>query len=159
MISLYVAHIRPLLDYCSTVWNVGYVGDSQIVENVQRRWTRSIDGMAGLDYGARLRRLDLFSVKGRMLRSDLIKYWKILRGDADESLGGLFQSAPRVGTRGHAFRLVLPSAVSDMKRRFFPSRCVRVWNGLPAEVVEGDSLTSFKRLLAVHLGDRLFLYD
>ena len=26
MITLFVTHIRPIVDYCSTLWNVGYAG-------------------------------------------------------------------------------------------------------------------------------------
>ena len=34
MVSLFVTHIRPILDYCSTVWNVGYAGDLALLEGV-----------------------------------------------------------------------------------------------------------------------------
>jgi hypothetical protein len=27
MISLFISYIRPILDYCCCVWNVGYLGD------------------------------------------------------------------------------------------------------------------------------------
>ena len=30
MVSNFISHIRPILDYCSTFWNSGYVGDSHI---------------------------------------------------------------------------------------------------------------------------------
>ena len=43
MTPLFVTHIRPILDYCSTVWNVGYDGDVTLLEGVQRRWTKNID--------------------------------------------------------------------------------------------------------------------
>ena len=38
MITLFKSHIRPILDYCSPLWNVGYIHDL-ILEQVQRRWT------------------------------------------------------------------------------------------------------------------------
>ena len=50
MVSLFVSHIRPILDYCSSVWNVGYLGDAEALEGVQRRWTREINGMDHLEY-------------------------------------------------------------------------------------------------------------
>ena len=42
MISLYVSHITPLLDYASPVWNSGYLEDLRLLEGVQRGWTRTI---------------------------------------------------------------------------------------------------------------------
>ena len=39
MVSLFVSHIRPLIDYCSCVWNVGYLADVRRLESLQRRWT------------------------------------------------------------------------------------------------------------------------
>ena len=59
---------------CIMVWNVGYEGDTSLIESVQRRWTKNIDGLRGLTYRERLKSLKLFSTKGRLLRTDLIKY-------------------------------------------------------------------------------------
>ena len=35
MVSLFVSHIRPIVDFCSNVWNVGYFGDIRLLESVQ----------------------------------------------------------------------------------------------------------------------------
>ena len=72
MLTLFVTHIRPIIEYCSSVWNVGYLGDIRSVEALQRRWTKEIDGMAGVRYEDRLRMLDLSSIRGRLLRKDLV---------------------------------------------------------------------------------------
>ena len=73
-------HIRPLLEYCSCVWNTGYAQDLKLLESVQRRWTKRIDGLRSLSYDDRLRALNLYSAQGRLLRADLIQYWKIFNG-------------------------------------------------------------------------------
>ena len=81
MLALFVSHIRPTIDYCSSVWNTGYLGDIRKMESVQRRWTREVAGLESLEYGSRLRELGLYSVRGRLLRADLKKnvqgssYW------------------------------------------------------------------------------------
>ncbi len=67
MISLYLTHIRPVIEFSSVVWHTGYEGDLGLLEGVQRRWTKQISGLANLDYGARLASLDLYSVRGRLL--------------------------------------------------------------------------------------------
>ena len=76
MCSVYIAHIRPFLEFSSFVWNTGYVGDCKLLEFVQRRWTKHVD----VKYWDHLSSLNLFSVKGRLLRADLIKYFKIFNG-------------------------------------------------------------------------------
>ena len=158
MLPLYVAHIRPLIEYASCVWNTGYCGDCRLLESVQRRWTKNIDGLSDMDYGSRLRSLDLFSVKGRLLRADLIKYWKILHGESEDLLN-MFSLAPRVGTRGHLLKLVPPPRFSDARSRSFSVRCVGVWNGLPAGVVQLTDITHFKQALAGQMYDEFLDFD
>ena len=73
MVVLFVSHIRPISDYCSCIWNVGHVSDLALLETVQRRWAKNVVGFSNLSYAERLRSLNLFSIKGRLLRSDLIR--------------------------------------------------------------------------------------
>ena len=48
--------------------------------------------MLGLSYGERLKSLNVFSIKGRLLRPALIKYGKILCSDSEGyDLAALFQ--------------------------------------------------------------------
>ena len=48
-----------------------------------------MDGMRGLEYGTRLRRLKLFSIRGRLMRIDMIKIWKAFHAEVDVGLSGL----------------------------------------------------------------------
>ena len=113
-------------------------------------------GLSELSYAERLRALNLFSIRGRFLRSDLIKYWKILcsyGGGCD--LSGMFRRS-NSRTRGHRHKLLLPLCVTDVRKRFFNVRCIGIWNSLPASVVESSSLAGFKAALTQFLGDLLF---
>ena len=156
MVTLFISHIRPMMDYCCTVWNSGYMGDVRKLESVQRRWTREIDGMNGLEYADRLRNLGLYSIYGRYLRADLIKVWKIFHAPNDIGLSHMFERSPNLNTRGHRFKLVLPLCRTEIKRRFLNVRCVKAWNSLPGDAVESCSVESFKRYLDVLLEDRFF---
>ena len=60
MIPLYVSHIRPILEYASSLWNTGYSMDLHLLESVQRRWTKTIQGLENLSYYDRLKVLNLF---------------------------------------------------------------------------------------------------
>ena len=48
MVSLFVSHIRPIMDFGSSVWNVSYLGDITLLESVQRRWTKQIADISHL---------------------------------------------------------------------------------------------------------------
>ena len=61
LMSIYRSHIRPQLEYGSTLWNTGYIGDMRMLERVQRRLTRAVHGINDMTYRERLLHLDLFS--------------------------------------------------------------------------------------------------
>ena len=78
MLNLFIPQIRPKMEYASCLWHTEYIGDSRVLESVERRWTREIDEVREMSYLNRLKCLDLFSVQGRLLRRDLITVWKIM---------------------------------------------------------------------------------
>ena len=80
--SIYVSLIRPELEYGSCLWNFEYLGDQAVLERVQRKWTKKIAGLEELPYQEWLKQLDLFSVKGRLLRADMIFVWKIFNKES-----------------------------------------------------------------------------
>ena len=160
MTVLYTTHIRPLLEYAPSVWNTGYVGDSQILESVQRRWTKRVRGLEDTPYEERLRILDLFSVKGRLIRYDMIRVWKILNGMTGIPFESVFSLSPSIGTtRGHNLKLVVPISRRDCRRRFFSVRVVNIWNSLPQSVVSSESLAQLKAGLREALSEYLFSFD
>ena len=156
MLRLFISHIRPLLDYCSTVWSMGYVGDLKRLESVQRKWTREIEGIEHLTYEERLRSLDLFSIEGRILRADLIKIWKIFNSDIETGLESIFERHSHRATRGHQCKLSIPRCRTELRRKFFNVRRVEEWNNLPQTLVSARTVESFKRGLDCHLKEKFF---
>ena len=158
MTFLLTTHIRPILEYCSCLWHTGYITDLRLLEGVQRRWTKHIDGMSMLSYAERLHALQLFSVKGCLLRADLIYCWKLFNGKCCLSVEDLFQLSTHTHTRGHCHKIFAQFARTDVRRRFFSVRCVPLWNSLPADVVCAPDLSTFKRMLTTCLRDQLYNY-
>ena len=156
MMPVFLAHVRPILEFGSCAWNTGYIGDLKLLEGVQRRWTKKIHGLEDMSYLSRLRYLNLFSVKGRLLRADIIKCWKIFHDKCSIAPSDMFVLPSRSGLRGHKYKLAHRLSHIECRKRFFTVRIVSVWNGLPSDVVELDSLSAFKNALAVCLGDALF---
>ena len=50
MFNHYTIYIQPLVEYCSTPWKVGCLGDLRLFENVQSRWVKSITGFDAKSY-------------------------------------------------------------------------------------------------------------
>ena len=59
MVQLYKSLVRPHLEYCSPVWSPQYNKDKQMLEKVQRRFTRMIPELKRVEYRSRLQRLGL----------------------------------------------------------------------------------------------------
>ena len=96
--------------------------------------------------------MKLFSVRGRHLCSDLIKYWRIICCDlAGFDLSVLFQRSGERRTHEHRLKLVMPPCNPDVKQQNFDVCCIRDWNSLPIMMVESQSLASFKYFLAEFL--------
>ena len=60
MLTLYISHIIWSSEFGSCVWNLEYISDMKLLGNVQRRWTRRIDGFENHTYSQRRKDLDLF---------------------------------------------------------------------------------------------------
>ena len=126
-----------------------------MLESVQRRWTKKIVGYAGFAYSVRLSTLNLFSIKGRLLRADMILVWKIMTGLCP-CLCDMFEKVTHGRTRGHSKKIFMLHHSTEVRSRFFSVRVIDLWNSLPEEVVSAQSVQAFKRLLAHCLGPRLY---
>ena len=101
--------------------------------------------------------LNYFKVKwGRMLRTDLIKLWKIFNSVVDVGLLAILERQSHSATRGHRFKIAVPLCRSEVRRRFFNVRSVSIWNNLPAAIVQSDTVYQFKRMLDEALGNKLY---
>ena len=91
----YTAMVSPILEYGVTVWSPYRKGDIDAVESVQRRATRILPELRGLDYEARLRSLKLPTLTYRRLRGDVINVYKYIHGSRRS----------RIFLRGRPFRM------------------------------------------------------
>ena len=159
MRELFITHVRPILDYSSCVWNTGYILDLKKLESVQRSWTRNVAGLEDSPYSERLRSLELYSIKGRLIRADILKVWKIFHGKSSILPDEIFSLSPLLNTRGHGFKLSHERCRLAVRQKFFAVRVVQRWNSLPESLVSLDCIDSFKRGLHSFLGDLLYSYE
>ena len=63
LLPLYKALVRPHIEYCVQAWRPYYQKDVDNLEKIQRRATRMMEEVRGMDYEERLRQTSL--VRGR----------------------------------------------------------------------------------------------
>ena len=88
LLRAFAVYVRPILEYCSAVWNPGYLCDINKIESVQRRFTKRLKAFHSLSYVDRLKTLNTESLELRRLKTDLVTMYKILFS----SCCGSFQS-------------------------------------------------------------------
>jgi len=139
--------VRPQLEPCLQIWSPQHRKDMELLEWVQRTATKMITRLKHLCYEDRLRELGLFSLEKRRLRGDLLAAFQYLKGPYKRAGEGLFMRVCGDRTRRNGFKLRVVRIRLDTRKKFFITRVVRPWHGLPREAVGAPSLAVFKTKL------------
>ena len=147
MVRIYKSLVRPHLEYCTQVWapvaKHGNCGMIDEIENVQRSFTRMIEGIGLLTYRERLHHLKLTTLLERRMRGDLIETFKVVNGYVN--YGSNFFNHSRSGR--HLVSKLSTANLTHNKVDFFAQRVLTYWNKLPAHVRNSPSINSFKNSL------------
>ena len=147
MKSLYKSIIRPHLEYCVQAWApVARYGNWALIlemEDVQRSFTRLIEGIGLWTYKERLDKLKLTTLLERRMRGDLIETFKVVSGIADYGTNLFKQS------RSGCKLIARPSFTRFTREKsdFFSQRVLQYWNRLPRHVQDSPSVNIFKNRL------------
>ena len=117
------------------------IKDIEALEKVQRRATKLVPKLRDLCYEDRLKSLDLFSLKSRRERGDMIFLYKIFNGLVDVDHNKMFSMNMDGRTRGHNLKISMQRCVSENRRNFFTTRVVVPWNNLPNFVIQTNKQT------------------
>ena len=79
MMILYKTLVRPIIDYCIPAWRPYLQKDITLLERIQKRFTKLIDGCKTKNYSERLDKLSITSLADRHYRMDMIEVFKTLK--------------------------------------------------------------------------------
>lgn len=147
LLKAFNAYVRPLLEYCSSVWSPCTVTNINKIEAVQRSFTKNVTELTRCCYEERLLNLCLESLELRRLKNDLINLYKLMHGCFDICCTSFFEPFVDSYTRGHAYKLHKQFCSVNAFKNSFPHRCIDAWNSLPVNVVEAKTISQFKREL------------
>ena len=158
---LYTTFVRPHLEYAQSVWAPYLMKYINIIERVQERATRLVDGFREIEYAERLRLLNLPTMTHRRARGDMIEIWKHFNVYDQTTLSKSFQPRQRPSRR-HKFQL-LPIKAKDgvrgIETNSFYRRVPDKWNKLPKSVAECVTIDEFKVALDNHWKDEPSKYE
>jgi len=147
IIPLYKSLVRPHLEYAVSFWSPHYRRDIDKLERVQRRATKLIPELRGRTYEERLRMLGLTTLEKRRLKLQLVETYKYLNGYTTANAEGLFQRDHNQRLRNNGRKLVNRRFNTTVAQNFFPIKITAIWNQLPENVVQSDTVKTFKARL------------
>ena len=149
IIQLYKTLVRPILEYASPIWRPYKQKHVDVLESIQRRATKMIEGLGEMAYTDRLTNCRLLSLEMRRRRADLIETFKIMNGLEPLPAELFFDTISHTTTtRGHSKKLHKPQARIDPRKYSFSHRVIETWNSLSEEVISSTSVNEFKSRIA-----------
>ena len=156
MVPLFKSIVRPILETSEAVWNPYMRKFIDMIESVQRHFTKYVIGMRNLSYEERLKSLKLPSLEFRRFRGDLIEIFKICHNLYDPKTTDKLIDFNLSNTRAHKFKLLKKRVNTTQFLNFFTNRIVNPWNKLPPEIVNAGSVNSFKNCLDKYYKEHLY---
>jgi len=160
LVPLFKTLIRPILEYGNTIWSNGIKKYKNLVENVQRKFTKYIKGLTNIPYEERLKSIKLPSLEYRLIRGDMIQVFKIANKYYDPiTTDSIFKFSDNSRLRGHNFKIVKQNTNKTKFSNFFTNRVVNTWNKLPSNIANANSINEFKNLFDKHYHEAQYMIN
>lgn len=143
----YKTLVRPILEYCVQAWRPHLAKDIDLIERVQQRALRLINGLDLLSYEQRLVKLDMTTLETRWTRGDIIEVFKMFKGLDRISVNRFFVLSNTNTLRGHRLKLYKKQVRTNFGKYCFSNRVVNIWNALPEDAISSNTVATFKHKL------------
>ena len=80
LLRAFQTYVRPLVEYGTQIWSPYFKSNINLIESVQRSFTKRLPGLANYTYSERLSILQLQSLEHRRLIFDLVLCFNIVHG-------------------------------------------------------------------------------
>ena len=155
-VKLYTQRVRCHLEQVVQCWNPWLKKDIDLLEGVQRRAVRCIQGLRG-SYEEKLKQINLPTLVDRRQRGDLIQTYKIVNqvDDVDPATWFHFSNESQRPTRSNTtieedgsmterLTLIPQKTNLNLRKKFFSNRVIEPWNKLPDALKCAESTNAFK---------------
>ena len=157
-LRLYTTLVHPILEYANIAWGPTFITDQKSLEKVQRRATKMLPELYNLTYAERLRHLKLPSLYYRRRRGDMIFVYQLFHNFFNIDTSVFFIPATVTTTRGHNYKLFKSHTRCLARTNFFSNRVIEDWNHLPNDVINAETLNTFKSLLDNYWTRQFYLF-
>jgi hypothetical protein len=121
--SAFNTYVKPVVEYCNYVWNPVLCRDIDVIENIQRSYTRRVYwkyGLPRVSYGDRLEYLDTLSLECSSIITCLTMFYKMFhKFVCCNVLDDFSFPAYMSNLRGHNNRLLIPFCRSSCRKEYF----------------------------------------
>ena len=141
----YLTLVRPILEYACTVWDPHTKDNIHRLEMVQHRYAPFVTGDFHYtsSVSAMLTQLQWPTLQERRAQFKMVMMYRITHHQVDTLQPHLISS--EMSLRGHHQQFRVPFARTLIYQKTFFPDAIRMWNFLPAEVVQCTSAEHFKR--------------
>ena len=153
----YKSLVRPHLEYCAIVWDPYRENQIKQLEAVQRRAARFVTSNYTYEEGTvtkLLQDLNWQTLKGRREQARLTMLHKIHNNLIAIPVPKYVTSNTRQTRYGHSHQYRQLPVNNDIYKYSFLPRTVCTWNQLPVNVVESQTLESFRTALSGYLANQ-----
>ena len=157
LIPLFKSMVRTPMEHAGVVWSPYKKKHINILEKIQKHFTKFMYGMKNLTYHERLTKLKLPSLEYRRFRGDLIETYKILHSLYDPlTTKSLLTVDSQTITRSNGLKLKKVRTNYKQYQMFFTNRIPTHWNKLPRDIVTANSLNQFNNKIDTHFKGIMF---
>jgi len=144
--TLFIAFVRPHLEYAQAVWSPRLIKHSDAIESVQRRATRLVGGYRNHSYEERLQVMNLPSLKIRRKIGDMVEVYKHLNVYDKSSLCQklVLRNRPQRKHNLELKRNFAEDGIRGYQTNSLYYRSIDTWNSLATNVVNAPSVGKFK---------------